>query len=64
MEFDLMQLITNGLFPIGMCLLMWARMDKQEERHQAEMDKLSEAVNNNTIAVVKLTEKLGGVGDE
>ena len=33
-------------------------MIKSDEQHVEEMNKMSEALNNNTSALVKLTEKL------
>ena len=54
------QLIGSLGFPIVMCLMMYYRMDKQDENHKQEMDKITESLNNNTIALTKLTERLGG----
>lgn len=51
-------------FPIFMCILLYNRMDKQDERHQEEMSKLTESLNNNTIALTELTAKLEGIDKE
>lgn len=45
-------------FPIVMCLMLYTRMDKQDELHREEMSKLTESLNNNTLALTKLTAKL------
>jgi hypothetical protein len=37
-------------------------MVKSDEQHKEEMYKMSEALNNNTNAIVKLTEKLDKEG--
>lgn len=45
-------------FPIIMCLLLYDRMGKQDAQHKEEMMKLTETLNNNTLALQKLSEKL------
>ena len=52
------QLIGSVGFPIIMCLLMYDRMNKTDERHSADINKMTEAVNNNTIAIRELTSKM------
>jgi hypothetical protein len=34
------------------------RMGEQDKQHKDEMMKLTESLNNNTIAITKLTDKL------
>lgn len=62
-------LIGSLGFPIVMCLLLYYRMDKQDENHKTEMEKITEALNNNTQALTALATKistlsLGGSHDE
>ena len=45
-------------FPIVMCLLLYYRMDKQDENHKTEMEKITEALNNNTQALTALATKI------
>lgn len=47
-------------FPIVMCLIMFWYMNKQTQAHKDEIDKMTEALNNNTIAVNKLWAKIDG----
>jgi hypothetical protein len=54
----IIQLVGSLGFPIVMCGALFWRMVKSDEQHKAEMDKLSEALNNNTIALTKLSDKL------
>lgn len=54
----LIQLIGSLGFPIVACVALFWRMVKSDEQHVEEMNKMSEALNNNTSALVKLTEKL------
>ena len=64
------QAIMNVGFPIAMCCAMaWYvkySTDKQREevrqlneQHNSEMNKVTEALNNNTLAIQKLCDKLG-----
>jgi hypothetical protein len=54
----IIQLVGSLGFPIVMCGALFWRMVKSDEQHKAEMDKLSEALNNNTIALTKLSNNL------
>lgn len=53
-------LIGSIGFPIVMCLLLYNRMEKQDGLHKIEMDKITEALNNNTIALRELVVNIGG----
>lgn len=55
---SIIQLIGSLGFPIVACGALFWRMIKSDEQHKEEMAKMSEALNNNTSALVKLTEKL------
>lgn len=50
-------LIGSVGFPVVMCILMFNRMDKQDDLHKQEMDKVTESLNNNTVALTQLTAK-------
>ena len=52
------QLVGTLGFPIVCCGALFWRMNKTDDQHKEEMNKISEAVNNNTIALTKLAEKL------
>ena len=54
----MIQLVGSLGFPIVACGALFWRMVKSDEQHKEEMNKMSEALNNNTSALVKLTEKL------
>lgn len=55
----IIQIVGSLGFPIAMCIALFWRQVKSDEQHKAEMDKLSEALNNNTLAITKLADKLG-----
>jgi hypothetical protein len=54
------QLISSLGFPIACCIAMFWQNNKLSESHKEETTKLNEAVNNNTIALNHLIDKLGG----
>lgn len=54
----LIQLTGSLGFPVVACVALFWRMVKSDEQHVEEMNKMSVALNNNTSALVKLTEKL------
>lgn len=67
-------LITTVGFPISMCLLFAWYIYKRDEKdstkdleHKQEVDKLSEAITNNTIVMEKILKVLSlkrGIEDE
>ncbi|MBO7734641.1 MAG: hypothetical protein J6S67_18925 [Methanobrevibacter sp.] len=58
------QFISTLGFPIAVCLICFWYINKREEQHKEEVNKLSEAVHNNTIVMQKLVDRLGDVDDE
>lgn len=52
--------ISTVGFPIVVAGAMFWKMNKQDEDHKEEMGKVTEAVNNNTIALQKLLDRLEG----
>lgn len=67
---EVIQAITQVGFPIVVCLICFAyikytidknteQMDKITSEHKAEVAEMTKAIENNTIAITKLVEKLG-----
>jgi hypothetical protein len=52
------QIISSVGFPIAMCIYVMYAMQKQTESHKTEIDELRKTIENNTVAIVKLVEKL------
>ena len=52
--------ISTVGFPIVVAAAMFWKLNKQDEDHKEEMAKVTEAVNNNTLALQKLLDKIGG----
>lgn len=57
-------LVSSIGFPIVMCGALFWKMNKQDEQHKEEMDKVTEALNNNTIALTKLIDSVSTVEKE
>lgn len=55
---DLSALISTLGFPIAMCLIMCYYINKINDAHKEETDKFAEALNNNTLVLQKLCDKL------
>lgn len=53
-----MTAVSTVGFPIVMCAALFWKMDKQDKEHKEEMDKTTEAINNNTIVLQKLMQML------
>lgn len=58
------QVISSLGFPIAVCLICFWYINKREEQNKAEIDRLSEAVNNNTLVMQKLVDRLGDDASE
>lgn len=48
-------LISNLGFPVAMCSALFYYMIKQNEKHEKEVEKLSETLNANTTVLTELT---------
>ena len=68
---NITQMITTVGFPIVMCGAMaWYVKDTNDKhreevqqlnnQHKEEMEQVTEALNNNTLALQKLCDKIGG----
>jgi hypothetical protein len=55
---DLSTLVSTLGFPIGMCLIMCYYINKINDAHKEESNKFAEALNNNTLVLQKLCDKL------
>lgn len=59
MEFpEILTAISTVGFPIVACIVLAVILYKQNEIHKTEMNEVKEAINNNTIALTKLADKI------
>lgn len=50
--------ISNLGFPIACVVAMFWMMNKEREDHKEEMQKVTEALNNNTLALTELRDMI------
>lgn len=55
----IVQVISSLGFPIAVCLICFWYINKLEEKHRNEVQKLTDALNNNTLIMQKLCDKMG-----
>lgn len=55
---QIVQVISSLGFPIVMCAALFWYMIQQREAHKEEIDKMSEALNNNTLVIQKLLDEM------
>lgn len=59
---DTLQTVINLIkdlgFPIAVCIAMFWLNNKQVEQHKEEMSKVTDALNNNTLALTELRDRL------
>ena len=61
MDYNTIISLVSGLgFPIVACFGCAWYINKQSDSHKAEIDKITTALNNNTLALTRLIDKLGG----
>lgn len=56
----LTSIISNVGFPIACVVAMFWQLNKERDAHKEEMSQMTDALNNNTTAITKLCDKLGG----
>ena len=59
---DTLQTVINLIkdlgVPIAVCIAMFWLNNKQVEQHKEEMAKVTDALNNNTLALTELRDRL------
>ena len=55
---SILDIISSVGFPIACCIAMFLQQNKMSENHKNEMSEMKSAIDNNTIALTKLIEKL------
>ena len=55
---NIIQIITNLGFPIAVCLICFWYINKKDEKHGEEVGEMANALNNNTLVMQKLVDRL------
>lgn len=53
--------ISTVGFPIVMCAALFWKMDKQDKDHKEEQEKLTAAIQNNTVVMQQVVDKLSNL---
>ena len=56
---NIVTIIAQVGFPIVCCLLLWKALVDEKDAHKTEMAAVTEALNNNTQALIHLSDMLG-----
>lgn len=56
---EIVQMISSVGFPIVMCVIMLKYAYDLNTQHKEEIEKFTDALNNNTLALQKLCDKMG-----
>ena len=54
----IIQAISTVGFPIAMCCIMAYYVKYTEDKHREEINSIREALENNTLALTKLSDKM------
>lgn len=57
---EVMEFIKQLGFPIAVAVALFWQNTKLNEQHKEEMSKVTTALNNNTLALTELKDKIGG----
>lgn len=57
---ELLNAVSMVGFPIVACIALYYRMGESDKSHREETQKLAEAINNNTVVMSQLVERLRG----
>ena len=61
---EIINFIKELGFPIAVTAYLLWQNNKQNEQHKEEMLKMTDALNNNTVALIELKDKIGGTNNE
>ena len=57
---EFLSLFSNYAFPTAVCIYLFVKDAKDSQRHREEVDSLRVALENNTIVLQKLCDRIGG----
>lgn len=58
---DIVTIISTVGFPIAACVALFWQTNEMQKNNKEEMDGVKEALNNNTLVVQKLVDKLSDI---
>lgn len=61
---DWTQLISSLGFPICCCIVLFKQNIDQQKKHETEMKGMTDALNQNTLVITRLLDKLEAMTHE
>ena len=58
---DIVTILSTVGLPIAACVALFCPTNQIQKNHHEEMDGVKEALNNNTLVVQKLVDKLSDI---
>lgn len=58
MDASVIEFIQTVGFPIAACVVLYYSNEKNNERHREEVNELSKAIDNNTIVMTQILERM------
>lgn len=58
---ELIQIIRELGFPIACVVALFWQNNHLQEQHREDLNKVTEAINNNTNATIALKDRIGGM---
>lgn len=55
---NILTLVSNYIFPIAACIVLYIELGKIREDHKEEVGSLKQALDNNTAVLIRLEEHL------
>lgn len=63
-EIQIIQTMISSIgFPIVACIFLYKQNCNQAEQHKQEIDRLSAVIENNTLSITKMYEKMDALID-
>ena len=63
-EIQMIQTMISSIgFPIVACIFLYKQNVNQSEQHKQEIDRLSQVIENNTLSITKMYEKMDALID-
>ena len=57
---SIINIIKEFGFPVACVIALFWQNNKLNEQHKEEMAQITQALNNNTVALIELKDKIGG----
>lgn len=60
---EIITIISTLGFPTVMTIALFWKVNNQDEKHREQIENLQKVINDNTLVITKLYERMGGVNE-